>query len=100
VADDLMPPMLIQPLVENAVKHGIGRKVPGGTVRVTVDRCDGVLRVVVSDDGIGFDPIHAVTGVGLANVRARVAAVGGKVEIRSTPRLGTDVVLTLPSVES
>lgn len=71
----LLPPMILQPLVENAVKHGIGGLPEGGVVRVTAERKGAVLHLVVVNDA---DPDCVVQrraghGLGLANVRARLA---------------------------
>jgi signal transduction histidine kinase len=69
-----LPPMLLQPVVENAVKHGLEPKVEGGRVRVRATREGEVLRLVVEDNGLGFGE-HADskgTGVGLANLRERL----------------------------
>jgi len=71
----LLPPMILQPLVENAVKHGIGGLPEGGCVRVTATRAGSLLRIVVDND-VDADQSHALArgqGVGLANVRARLA---------------------------
>ncbi len=69
------PPMLLQPLVENAIKHGIEPKVEGGSVAIRAEKLDGLLRLSVSDTGLGFsDPINA-QGLGLENVKARLQAL-------------------------
>jgi hypothetical protein len=77
VRDAEIPILSVQPLVENAVKHGISRKAEGGTVRLTVQARDGELCVEVSDTGVGFDSARAVSredgaGHGLMNVRRRL----------------------------
>lgn len=89
----LIPPMLIQPLVENAIKHGVSPRPEGGqvTIRATLDH--GMLRIEVEDDGAGFDPQRARSGVGLANVRDRVERIAGAGHwhVRSSPGAGTCV---------
>ena len=67
-----MPPLLVQPLVENAVLHGIEPSASGGRVRVHAQRSDGALRIRVTDDGVGMNPDTAGHGVGIANVRQRL----------------------------
>ena len=67
-----MPPLLLQPLVENAVLHGIEPSPAGGRVVVRAERSRGVVRIRVTDDGIGLDPDTAGQGVGLASVRERL----------------------------
>jgi len=69
------PPMLLQPLIENAVRHGIEPKVGGGRVVIHADRRDGRLLLSVIDDGAGIN--NANPGNGLINVRARLAALYG-----------------------
>jgi PAS domain S-box-containing protein len=69
------PPMLLQPLVENAVKHGIEPKVEGGRIAIKAERTNGLLRLSVSDTGIGFSATMNVKGLGLENVRARLHAL-------------------------
>lgn len=74
----LFPPMLLQPLVENAVRHGIEPKIGGGEIRIVAALENGRLRVEVSDDGNGLhDDGVSGKGTGLANVRARLATLFG-----------------------
>jgi two-component system LytT family sensor kinase len=98
-----LPPMLIQPIVENAVKHGISCKVDGGTVTIRAAVVEQKLRIEIADDGIGFDP-NSVNGsgrkgFGLENVRSRLEHVGGRgsLVVDSTPGRGTKVSLEIPA---
>jgi PAS domain S-box-containing protein len=69
------PPMLLQPLVENAIKHGIEPKVEGGRVTITAEKSDSLLRISVSDTGLGFSNPMNAHGLGLENVKARLKAL-------------------------
>jgi hypothetical protein len=73
----LLPPMILQPLVENAVKHGIGQMLEGGTVRVSAQRAGSMLRVRVENDAGESTGRTAGQGIGLINVRQRLAAAYG-----------------------
>ena len=75
--DCLVPPLLLQPLVENAVTHGVAHLIDGGTVQVTASRDAGWLRIVVDNPCDPDRPKGAGTGVGLANVAARLRALHG-----------------------
>ncbi|MDH4096053.1 MAG: histidine kinase [Betaproteobacteria bacterium] len=93
-----VPPMLLQPLVENAVKHGLEPKVEGGTVTVGAREERGKLVLEVADTGVG-QPAGAGAGVGLANVRERLAAAfagAARVDAGANPAGGFTVTLTLP----
>ena len=106
--DISVPPLVIQPLVENAVKHGISQKRDGGqvTVRARLERSDSdtqQLSIVVSDSGGGASLAALargrVTGVGLRNVERRMACQYGpsaSLSIRSEPDQGFEVTLQLP----
>jgi len=72
-----LPPLLLQPLVENALKHGIEPAVSGGEIRIDAERRDASLRLRVTDTGVGLDA-SSPEGVGLANVRARLASLYGE----------------------
>ncbi len=99
----LIPSMLLQPLVENSIKHGLSPKVDGGSIRIR-SRLDGPrLLVEVEDDGVGMAAsatvLHAGTGIGLANVRERLMVLYGDrafFKISSEASAGTLVTLTMP----
>lgn len=91
-----LPPMLMQPLVENAIKHGLEPKVEGGTLRVEADVDGLTLRLTVSDDGFGF---QGGSGVGLSNVRERLNVLYGaaaRLLIEDSLSSGTRVTIELP----
>jgi signal transduction histidine kinase len=72
------PPMMLQSMVENAVKHGLECKPEGGSLRIGADVAHGMLRVTVQDDGVGLGASpSAGTGLGLANIRERLALLHG-----------------------
>lgn len=81
-------PMLLQPLVENAIRHGLEPKIEGGTVIVQAEERAGHLRVTVRDDGLGLGQGAGGHGVALVNVRERLAALYGpaaRLELRDLP---------------
>jgi len=98
-----LPTLSVQPIVENAVKHGIGRREGGGTVTVSVREAEDAHIITVADDGPGFDFIeYARTNdllkcVGIENVRRRLAAMcGGSLDIESATGAGTTVTIRIP----
>jgi len=101
--DFKVPPLTIQPIVENAVRHGIRGKSPAkGTISISTYRADGVCVLEISDDGCGFDPDKIYSDgklhVGVKNVRERVEKIhGGKYNIESTPGEGTTVTIRIPA---
>jgi sensor histidine kinase YesM len=68
------PPMLLQPLVENAIKHGLEPKVEGGEIRVEAEDENGLLRLAVVDTGMGIQGDYH-SGLGLTNVRERLESL-------------------------
>jgi signal transduction histidine kinase len=72
-----LPPLLLQPLVENAILHGVEPALAGGTIHVDVRKGNGGLELNVTDTGVGLNDM-APQGVGLSNVRARLASLYGK----------------------
>jgi sensor histidine kinase YesM len=70
------PPMLIQPLVENAIKHGLEPRVDGGEIRINGMEKDGVLRLEVADTGNGFLQ-ERYAGTGLSSIRERLQSMYG-----------------------
>jgi signal transduction histidine kinase len=94
------PPMMIQTLVENAIKHGLEPKPEGGLLRVKAEIVHGKLAVTVSDTGLGFGKAAtAGTGVGLANIRERLKLLYGSkatLTVTENPAGGTLVTVTVP----
>jgi LytS/YehU family sensor histidine kinase len=97
--DCLLPPMLLQPLVENAVKHGIGQMVEPGTIRIHAARAGSLLRIRVENDVDPDGVPQKGTGIGLDNVRRRLAAgYGTEAGVQWTQQeAGFLVELTLPA---
>jgi signal transduction histidine kinase len=95
-------PMLLQPLVENAVRHGIEPAIEGGRIDVSARVQDGMLAVSVADSGLGFDPSRRPAGFGLGQVRERLAtAYGDRAALQvESPRSdglpGTRVTVVMP----
>jgi two-component system LytT family sensor kinase len=103
VADDVLRAevliMVLQPLVENALRHGLLAKVTRGNLYVLARRDDEHLRLVVEDDGLGLPPGSAVEGIGLGNTRARLEMLfGDAASLQMQTRTGgsTRVELRLP----
>ncbi len=94
-------PLTIQPIVENAIKHGICPKKGGGTITIKTEEKDEIVTITVTDDGVGFDvqnPIsedNSRSHIGLENVRKRVENYhSGKLSIESEKGKGTTVTIT------
>jgi two-component system LytT family sensor kinase len=101
----LIPTLTLQPLVENAIKHGLARKVGPGRLRIDAVIDDGCLVLSVGDDGLGMAPpaLDSIyeRGLGLSSLRDRLARLYGPAhlpEITSAPGQGTCVRLRLPDV--
>ena len=106
VSDGLLsaefPPMMLQSLVENAIKHGLEPKAEGGSLTVSAEIVHGKLAVTVADTGLGFGKAAtAGTGIGLSNIRERLALLYGNkasLSITETAGGGTTVTITVPYV--
>ena len=96
------PPMMLQSIVENAIKHGLEPCCDAATLSVSAEVSDGMLRVRVADTGVGFDPNNSTTrgtGLGLSNIRERLELLYGaraRLEIGAQQPRGTLVTITLP----
>lgn len=91
------PPMMLQSLVENAIKHGLEVKTEGGTLQFRAERTDHLLRVIVKDDGLGFGAVPSNgTGLGLQNIRERLKLLyKGKAQIIITANQPSGVCVTI-----
>ena len=96
----LLPALTVQPIVENAIKHGLMKLPRGGTIHVVSYETDTAYCISVEDDGVGFDTgvlIDDRKHVGLRNIRERLKVmVNGTLEIESTVGVGTKVLVTIP----
>lgn len=98
-----IPPLTIQPLVENAIKHGLVEHGRSGTIIVNTQRTGNEIRIRVMDDGVGFDANEEEReeSVGIRNVRYRIEnMVHGSLTIESTKGNGTTVTITIPVEET
>ncbi|WJF91531.1 histidine kinase [Paraburkholderia bonniea] len=95
-----LPPLLFQPLVENALIHGVEPSIEGGEIHVDVEREANMLRLRVVDTGVGLSRVSKLYGgVGLSNVRARLATLYGgaaHLSIESNPIRGVTAQLLIP----
>ena len=93
-----LAPMLLQPVVENAIRHGLEPKVEGGAVKVSARRVGDRVRVAIEDNGLGFKPGHDA-GIGLENLRQRLQVIyDGEARLTIEDRQpGTLVTLDLPA---
>ncbi len=92
-----IPPLTVQPLVENAIKHGITKKSAGGTLKISTFDTDRHYVIEIIDDGAGFDIETTEMHVGLENVRSRIMSMcRGELTVKSTPGVGTRVTVEIP----
>ncbi|HEY2861741.1 MAG TPA: histidine kinase [Terracidiphilus sp.] len=98
----LVPSLFLQPLVENAIRHGISRRISGGAVMVSAKQADGKLAILVEDDGVGLAPgwkIENSSGLGLPVTRERIAGLypgAHEFMLHRRPEGGTAVAIKLP----
>ena len=101
--DFCIPALTVQPIVENAIKHGLMKLEKGGTIRVVSYETDADYRILVEDDGVGFDTsmlFEDKKHIGIRNIRDRLSVmVGGTLEIESAQGIGTKVLITIPKEE-
>jgi two-component system, LytTR family, sensor kinase len=105
--DMLVPSMLLQPLVENSIKHGLSSKVEGGTIRIRAHRTESKLHLLVEDDGVGIPESKLATlldhGIGVSNVNERLKVLFGneyRMWIDSRPGSGTRIEIEAPELHT
>ena len=99
--DFMIPTLSIQPLVENAVKHGVGQKIGGGTVTISTSETEDEYIICVTDDGVGFTEGEYAddggTHIGIENIKKRLEMmINGKLKIESKKGEGTKACVLIP----
>ena len=100
--DFMVPPLSLQILVENAVKHGMSPKEESGNIKIKTSEDSDFFMVVCEDDGVGFDTEKPISNshVGLRNTKMRLASMcNGKLIINSTPGKGTKAMIMIPKCQ-
>jgi two-component system LytT family sensor kinase len=103
--DVVVPSMLLQPLVENSIKHGLSRKVGGGRITISTSLRDRHVLIEVRDDGLGMTEERLEQafggGIGLSNVNERLRTIYGahcRLKLTSTPGAGTCAAVEIPEM--
>lgn len=103
----LVPSMLLQPLVENSIRHGLSSKVEGGMIRISSHLGEGRLHLLVEDDGVGIPEARLAKlfeqGIGVSNVNERLKVLFGndyRMWIDSKPSEGTRTEIDIPDLQS
>ncbi len=103
VTDFQLPPLTLQPVVENAIKHGLTPKPEGGSIHLQTSLQGDMICITISDDGVGFNlaELQQKNSVGLNNVRFRLKQiVNGDLQLKSLPGRGTWVSIIIPLEEN
>jgi two-component system, LytTR family, sensor kinase len=103
--ESFVPSMLLQPMVENCLKHGLAPKLGGGKIELRTTNSDGRLKIEIEDNGVGISeeklPHVYVEGIGLSNVRERLRVLYGTdfhLDIQSRPGEGTVIRIEIPEL--
>ena len=98
VEDFEVPALCVEPLVENAIKHGVRGRIAGGTVSIRTYRANGYNWIIVEDDGVGFDPEHiSEKSIGIPNITKRLQMMDGVTfRIKSQIGKGTRATIQIP----
>jgi len=105
--DVVVPSMILQPLVENSIKHGLGRKVGEGRITLRARRSGGLVELEVQDNGVGLPQtkmeVESESGIGLRNVNERLRVIYGapyQLKLQSQPGQGTRALIEIPEMHA
>jgi two-component system LytT family sensor kinase len=105
--DIVVPSMILQPLVENSIKHGLGRKVGEGRITLRAKRTNGLVTLEVQDNGVGLPQtrmeVESESGIGLRNVNERLRVIYGapyQLKLVSQPGQGTQARIEIPEMHA
>jgi two-component system, LytTR family, sensor kinase len=103
--DAFVPSMLIQPIVENSIKHGLAPRLEGGVIRIQTRRRGGRLLIEIDDNGLGMPPARLAEvyggGIGISNVHERLRLLYGdqfSMDVRSQEGTGTNITIEIPEL--
>jgi two-component system LytT family sensor kinase len=103
--DTFVPSMLLQPMIENSIKHGLGPRLEGGQIHLRTRHRDGRLAIEIEDNGMGISPERLAQiygeGIGISNVHERLRLLYGdqfKMDIRSQEGQGTQIHIEIPEL--
>ncbi|MFI3173231.1 MAG: histidine kinase, partial [Eubacteriales bacterium] len=98
-SDFKIPPLSLQPLVENALYHGLRPLKEGGQLKISIAKIQNSIEITITDNGVGFEvsSLDTKDSIGLTNLKKRLHIMAnGSVNIQSTKGLGTSIIITLP----
>jgi two-component system, LytTR family, sensor kinase len=105
--DMQLPSMLLQPLIENCIKHGLSSKIEGGSITLRARRVEQRLHLLIEDDGVGIAEAEMATlldrGIGVSNVNERLKVLFGtdyRMWIDSKPGQGTRIEIEVPELQT
>ena len=105
--DMVVPSMILQPLVENSIKHGLGRKIGEGRITLRATRANGLVTLEVQDNGVGLPQTRmeeeSESGIGLRNVNERLRVIYGapyQLKLVSQPGQGTQALIEIPEMHA
>jgi len=103
--DAFVPSMMLQPIIENAIRHGLAPKLEGGEIRLSTKMTEGRLTIEIYDNGMGISPERLAEiyheGIGISNVRERLRLLYGdqfRMDIKSQEGLGTQIRIEIPEL--
>lgn len=104
VSDFMLPTFTLQPLIENAIRHGIRPKKGIGNIKISTKESETAYLLIISDDGVGFRNTiqkDGIAHIGLSNIRTRInMLIGGTVNVNSILGEGTTVTVSIPKRRS
>ena len=101
--DFVLPPLVMQPVVENSIKHGLVGKPTGGTITLRTRKDADNIYIIIEDDGIGYDDSREISekSIGIQNIRFRLRhMINGELKIESIVNIGTKTTITIPRKEA
>jgi two-component system LytT family sensor kinase len=103
--ETFVPSMLLQPIVENSIKHGLAPRLEGGVIHIQTRRRGGRLVIEIDDNGLGMPPARLAEvyggGIGISNVHERLRLLYGDqfaMNVRSQEGIGTNIVIEIPEL--